>query len=126
VHHLSSRLRSSLTAGASDHACRTFRYRAQALEPGTRVNNVTLSVPDGNPGNDRSNATVVVAFTCAWLASQASPLASCPAGQAYAGPDAKNLTSASQFAAACCVSGVHCCQGLLGGAACKPPVCPSG
>lgn len=91
---------------------RIFSYTAQAQQPGTRTNTVGVIMPpgqpvDSNPGNDMSNATVVIQYTCGYYVNATVPPAGCSAGTAFVGPANKTFSIPSQFQATCCVRACH-------------------
>lgn len=71
--------------------------------PGNYTITGTTTTPDSNPGNDAATTKLSLIATCVNPLGTSATL-TCPSGQAYVGPDDKQINSSDAFAAKCCVS----------------------
>jgi hypothetical protein len=71
--------------------------------PGTYVFTGTTTTPDSNPDNNPATTQLIMIATCVDPLGTGTPK-TCPPGEAYIGPNDKQLNSSDSFAAQCCVS----------------------
>jgi hypothetical protein len=84
--------------------CRVFELPLiGGSSPGNYTISGTTTTPDSNPGNDAATTKLTLIATCIKPLGTGSTL-TCPPGQAYVGPNDKQINSSDVFAAQCCVS----------------------